>query len=135
MNSLISFTLAAYSIWRWVVLIVIILVVLKSLVGWLGKKKWRKLDTQLVQYARFIMYVQVVLGFILFVLGPGWADMRFFGGHVVMGLLAVGGVEFGAARSKKVAGNKKFMFAFIGFGLSLLFILVAVGSTTQWRFI
>ncbi len=140
MDSLISFILTAHSIWRWVVLIVIILIVLKSLVGWFGKKKWRKLDTQLVQAARFIMYVQVVLGVLLLILlgfQGYWPSMglfmRFLGEHIFMALLAVGGVEFGTARSKKVSKNKKFMFTFIGFGLSLLFIVATIGAATQWQ--
>ncbi len=135
MTALTTFTLMAHSGWRWVVLILIIFIVLKTLLGWLGKQKWTKLNTQLVKYARFIIYVQIVLGLILFILRQRWTDMQFFGEHVVVALLAVGGVEFGAARSKKVSGaTKKFKFAFIGFALALLLIIAAIGAATQWQF-
>ena len=61
--------------------------------------------------------------------------MRFIGEHVIIALLAVGGIEFGAARSKKAEGaSNKFKFAFIGFAIALVLILVAIGGATQWAF-
>jgi hypothetical protein len=124
--------LQAHSVWRWVVLIVIIFVVVRALIGWLAKQKWTSFETSLMRYSRFIMYVQVVLGILLFIVLQRWAlGFGFVGSHVIPALLAVGGVEFGAARARKSRGSKKFMFAFIGFAIALLMIygsLAAVGA-------
>ena len=122
--------LLAHSIWRWVVIIVIIFVALRALVGWLAKQNWTKFDADLVRYARFVMYVQVVLGVILYILLQKWgAGFGFFASHIIPALLAVGAVEFGAARSRKAEGNqKKFMFAFIGFALAIVLVYGALAT-------
>ncbi len=132
---MLTLLLQAHSIWRWVVLILIIFVTVKALVGWLRKQEWTELDANLVRYTRFIVYFQVVLGILLFISLQKWLDMRFFGEHVIVALLAVGGIEFGAARAKKVSGSaNKFKFEFIGFVIALVLILVAIGGSTQWTF-
>jgi hypothetical protein len=42
-----GFVLQLHSIWRWVLLVAAAIVVLKSLIGWLGKRPFTKLDDQL----------------------------------------------------------------------------------------
>ena len=127
-----TFLLQAHSIWRWVVLIIIIFVVVRTLVGWLAKQKWTTFETSLMRYSRFTMYVQVVLGILVYIALQRWTTgFGFIGSHVIPGLLAVAAIEFGTARARKSRGSKKYMFAFIGFALSLVLIygaLAAVGA-------
>ena len=124
------YILQIHSIWRWIVLLFIIIVAIKMLAGWLGKQKWTGLDANLLRYTRYGVYLQVLLGLTLFILLQKWTNMRFVSEHVVVALLAVGGVEFGSARAKKVAGAaNKFKFAFIGFIIALLLIFTAIGGT------
>ena len=127
---MITSILLAHSIWRWVVIIVIIFVTLRALIGWLAKQNWTKFDAELVRYARFIMYVQVVLGVTLYILSQKWAvGFSFIGSHIIPALLAVGAVEFGAARSRKAEGSqKKFMFAFIGFVIAIVLVYGALAT-------
>ena len=123
---MINFLLQAHSGWRWIVLILIFFTTFKVLIGWLGKQKWRKLDDNLVRLSRIALYVQVVLGVLLYIVLQQWNNMRFTGEHVLIALLAVGGVEFAAARAKKLRGRKMFIFASIGFVIALVLIYVAL---------
>jgi hypothetical protein len=116
----------AHSGWRWIVLLLILITVVKALIGWQAKQKWTALDTRLLLYTRISVYIQVALGLLLYVMGPYWLDMRFTGEHVLLALLAVGGLEFGAGRAKKSKGARMFMFAFIGFFIALVLIYVAL---------
>lgn len=121
--------LQAHSGWRWIVLALIVIVIIKSLIGWLGKQKWSSLDSNLLFYSRIAVYIQVVLGIILYIALQKWhAGFAFIGGHIIPALLAVGGVEFGAARAKKSSGNRKFMFAFIGFAIALILLFGALAT-------
>ncbi|MBI1879748.1 MAG: hypothetical protein HYR94_16255 [Chloroflexi bacterium] len=127
-----QFLLLAHSGWRWLALLLIIITTVKMLMGWLGKRRWTSLDTNLLLYSRIAMYVQVVLGVILYILLQQWTNMRFTGEHVIVALLAVGGVEFGAGRAKRLSRtNDMFKFAFIGFAIGLALILVAITAATR----
>ena len=128
-----DFLLQAHSGWRWVVLILVIIVTAKSLFGWLTKQDWSRLDTNLLLYARIAVYIQVVLGVILYIMVQGWTHMRFTGEHVIVALLAVGAIEFGAGRAKR---KKKaidiYKFVFIGFVIALILIFVAISGASTF---
>jgi len=117
----------AHSGWRWIVLLLVTITVIKMLVGWLAGQKWKDLDYKLLLSSRIAVYIQVVLGLIIYIMRMGWLDMRLTGEHVIVALLAVGGLEFGAARAKKSSqSSKMFRFAFIGFVIGLILIFVAL---------
>lgn len=116
----------AHAGWRWVVLALILVTMVKALIGWQAKQKWTGIDTKLMLAARMAAYIQVVLGLVLYIIIQGWANMRFTGEHVLMALLAVGGLEFGAGRAKKSQGVKMFRFAFIGFLIALILLYIAL---------
>jgi hypothetical protein len=121
------FLLQAHSGWRWIVLILIVVTAIKALIGWLGNHNWSTVDTRLLLFTRIALYIQVVLGVLLYIMLQQWNNMRFTGEHVVIALLAVGAVEFGAARAKKSTESKRmYMFAFIGTTLALILVYVAL---------
>lgn len=126
-----DFALQAHSGWRWLVLALIVITTVKALIGWLGGQKWSKLDANLLRFSRIAAYIQVVLGIILYAFLQKWSNLQFTGEHVIVALLAVGGLEFGSARAKKSDGKKKFQFVFIGFVIALVLIFVAIGSATR----
>lgn len=133
MASMANFLLQAHSGWRWIVLLLIIVTLIKALIGWLGKQKWRELDTRLLLFSRITVYIQVVLGVILYVLIQGWLNMRFTGEHVIVALLAVGGIEFGAGRAKKARGDTAmFKFTVIGFLIALVLIFIAIAGAERF---
>ena len=124
-----NFVLMAHSGWRWIVVLLILITLIKALVGWLGKQKWSDLDTRLLFFSRIAVYIQVVLGVILYLLLQGWLHMRFTGEHVIVALLAVGGVEFAAGRAKKVSADAAmFRFTAIGFLIALVLIFLAIAG-------
>ncbi len=122
-----NFFLQAHSGWRWIILLLVVITVVKMLVGWLGNQKWSNLDAKLLLASRIGVYIQITLGLLLYFFSPKFGDMRFTAEHVFMILLAVGGIEFGAARTRKAEGDKnKFRFAFIGFAIAFVLIYVAL---------
>jgi hypothetical protein len=126
-----NFLLQAHSGWRWIVLLLIVVTFIKALIGWLGKQKWSSLDSRLLLFSRIAVYIQVVLGVILYVLFQGWTNMRFTGEHVIVALLAVGGVEFGAARAKKASEDAAmFKFTVIGFAIALILVFLVIAAAT-----
>ena len=121
--------LQAHSGWRYIVLLIIVIVIIKALIGWLGKQKWSSLDSNLMLASRVSLYIQVVLGVLTYIVRQEWlVGFGFVGSHVIPAILAVGAVEFGAARAKKSSGNKKFMFAFIGFVIAIILIYGALAT-------
>ena len=91
---MIYFLLQAHSGWRWIVLILLVVIAVKALIGWLGKYDWSTVDTRLLLFTRIALYIQVVLGVLLYIVLQQWTNMRFTGEHVVIALLAVGAADF-----------------------------------------
>jgi hypothetical protein len=125
-----NFILMAHSGWRFIVIILLIFVLVKMLVGWLRQQQWGSFDTRLLAALRTVVYFQVILGVVLFIVLEYWSRdgfMRFVGEHIVLALLSVGGVEFAAARARKAADDvAKFKFAFIGLAVAFVLIYLAL---------
>jgi predicted small integral membrane protein len=128
----------AHSGWRYLVILLLVITIVKMLIGWLSNQNWRQIDTSLILATRVAVYIQVILGLILYIMQQRWFDMRFTGEHVVVALLAVGGVELAAARARKAEGDKnKFKFATIGLVIAAILVYVAlqaVGGLFGGRF-
>ncbi|GAB4449544.1 MAG: cytochrome B [Anaerolineae bacterium] len=121
------FILMTHSGWRYIVVILLIFTLVKMLVGWLGKQQWSSFDSRLLLALRTAVYFQVILGALLYILEQYWTEMRFTGEHVIVALLAVGGVEFAAARARKAPDDAgKFKFATIGLAIAFVLIYVAL---------
>jgi hypothetical protein len=129
-----AFVLQLHAIWRWVLLIASIVVVIKALVGWLGKRPFTKLDDQLGMAFTIVVDVQVTLGLIIWLFGPlglqnlsqamGNAALRFIVlEHPILMLIALAFAHIGRARSKKVADDTaKHRVSFVFYLLSFVFI-------------
>jgi hypothetical protein len=129
-----AFVLQFHAIWRWVLLVAAIVVVIKALVGWLGKRPFTKLDDQLGLGFTIIVDIQVTLGLIIWLFGPlglqtlsqsmGNAALRFIVlEHPILMLIALAFAHIGRARSKKaVDDTAKHRISFIFYLLSFIFI-------------
>lgn len=51
-----------HSLWRWVVLAAVVIVVGKALVGWLGKQAWQAVDDKLGILFTTVFDIQLLLG-------------------------------------------------------------------------
>lgn len=134
-----------HALWRWVVLAVAIVVVIKALVGWLGKQRWDALDDRLGLLFTIAVDIQVLLGLIAWLIGPfnvtqlsnamGNPLLRFYLlEHPIFGLLAVALAHIGRSRSRKASSDaQKHRAAFIFYLLSFLFIVLIFILRTNIR--
>ncbi|WP_294347034.1 hypothetical protein [Sphingobacterium sp.] len=145
MNYIYPFILAMHSLWRWEVLIVLTI----SLVNFFYKRKkelpFSPTDQFLVKITVSSFYIQLVLGFSLYVLSPitqyflqhfdeavHLRQIRFFGmEHSSMMIIAAICLTLGALKSKNADTNdRRFKILLIWFGLALLIVL----SSIPWEF-
>ena len=129
-----GFFLSLHAIWRWVLLAAAILVVAKSLIGWLGKQPWTQLDDRLGLAYVITVDVQVLLGLIIWLFGPiglktltqamGNPGLRFLAlEHPILMLISMAFAHIGRSRSKRMDDPlAKHRTAFIFYTLSLLFL-------------
>ncbi|MDX1903966.1 MAG: hypothetical protein SFU27_07395 [Thermonemataceae bacterium] len=134
-------TLLIHSWARWLVLILGVVVILKSLFAWLGQKKYEKLDNILGASFVGFMHLQLLLGLLLyFVLSPVGlqaiqnsgmkavmkdSNLRFWAvEHITVMILAVVLAQVGRSLAKKasvdVAKHKK---SFMFFTITLVLVL------------
>lgn len=136
-----SFVIATHNIVRWFVLIFGILAIIMAFIGWFGKKEWKGLDNTLGLGFTISLDVQVLLGFLLYIVSPitraGFADMgaamansdiRFFlVEHMLMMIIALALAHIGRSRAKKaVTDVSKHKNAAIFFTIAMLLILAAI---------
>jgi hypothetical protein len=129
-----TFILQLHAIWRWVLLVAAVVVVIKALIGWLGKRPFTRLDDQLGMAFTMIVDIQVLLGLIIWLFGPlglrnlsmamGNAALRFIVlEHPILMLIALAFVHIGRVRCKKATEDAaKHRAAFIFYLLSVVFI-------------
>ena len=124
---------------RWIVLILMLFVIIKSLLGVINKSSYQKLDKTLTASMVGTLRLQLVLGLILYVfLSPitqaAFADfsaamkdssLRYFAvEHIFAMIVGLGLAEVGKSRTKKaVEDAKKFKAQLIFFTISLLIML------------
>jgi len=137
-----SVVLALHNIIRWIVLILAIVVVVRSFLGWFGRREWSARDRKLGADFGLAMDVQLLLGLLLyFVLSPmmrsaladfgsamSVSDVRFFAmEHALAMFLAVVFAHMGSVFARKAEGSPaKFQRAAIFYTLALLLIFMAM---------
>ena len=137
-----SFVLAIHNIVRWLVLIFGIIAIIRTYLGWFGKKEWTDLDDKLGMGFTISIDVQFLLGLLLYIfLSPittnAFANMSaamsdsgtryFLIEHSLMMLVAIVLAHIGRSRAKKAdtdAGKHKASAIF--YTLALLVILAAI---------
>jgi len=141
MSFLYQLSLTLHNITRWVVLILAIIVLVQSIIGWLGKKTYTDQNRKLAGAYGGIFDLQILLGVILFFIA-GWGKTLIEGGSQVMStpslrffavehwmimLLAVIILHIGSSKVKKSnTSHKKFRNSFIWYGISFVLLLSAI---------
>lgn len=134
--------LHTHNMFRWLVLVALILATLLALVGWLKKHEWNKKDNIIGLLLTIFMDIQLLVGFILYAfVSPiteaafnnfGAAmknpDLRFYAvEHISLMIIALVLVHFGRSISKKaVAALQKHKMAAIYYGIALLVVLIGI---------
>lgn len=134
--------LHTHNMFRWLVLLILVLAIIFAFAGWLKKLDWNKRDNITGLLLTIFMDIQFLIGIILYAFvspvtkaafndfGAAMknADLRFYAvEHILMMVIALVLVHIGRAKSKKdIAPWKKHRAAAIFYGISLLLVLAAI---------
>lgn len=134
--------LHTHNMFRWLVLIVIVLAVVFAFIGWFNKRDWNKKDNTTGLILTIFMDIQFLVGIILYVfVSPltkaAFSDfgaamknsaLRFYAvEHILLMIIALVLVHIGRSKSKKVVAPwKKHRVAAIYYGIALVLILVGI---------
>ena len=134
--------LHTHNLFRWLVLIVLILALVFALTGWIKKREWSKKDNITGLILTIFTDIQFLVGIVLYAfVSPitktafndfGEAmkndDLRFYAvEHIFLMIIALVLIHIGRAKSKKsVAPWKKHRSAAIYYGIALVLIFAAI---------
>jgi len=134
--------LQTHNIFRWLVLIALVVSVVLAFSGWLGKRGWKKVDNSSSLLLNIFIDIQFLIGIILYAFASPLtkaafnnfgaamknADLRFYAvEHILIMVIALVLVHIGRAKSKKdMAPWKKHRAAAIFYGISLILVLWAI---------
>ena len=134
--------LHTHNMFRWLVLIVIVLAVVFAFIGWFNKRDWNKKDNITGLILTIFMDIQFLVGIVLYAFvspltkaafsnfGAAMknADLRFYAvEHILLMIIALVLVHIGRIKTKKaVVPWKKHRAATIFYGIALLLILAGI---------
>jgi hypothetical protein len=126
---------------RYLILVALIVVIVKSLAGWLGRKPYNKLDNRLGLYLFIFAHMQLVLGLVLYFISDMVQfneatmknkDLRYWAvEHVLMMLVAIVLITLARTTSKKMTSDEakhKRMVAFNAAALALILLAIAMSG-------
>lgn len=109
---------------RWLVAIVAAAVVIKFLIGWLGKKQYAPLDKTLLTIYTILMDINVLLGLILLFFAGGFSGARLE--HATTLILAAIAAHMTAVWRKSTDSSTKYRNQLLMVALSLLLVVMGV---------
>ncbi|MCB0095039.1 MAG: hypothetical protein KDE50_19385 [Caldilineaceae bacterium] len=127
----------AHSGWRYIVLALLIIAIIKYVIGWLTKGNWSNLDQILGTATPISIDIQVLLGLVLWISAPAaWFHGRGTVNvweHMVTMLLALGAAHAFWSRVKKSNTDAdKFRNGAIGFIVAGLLVAIGVARITGY---
>lgn len=131
--------LVLHSLFRWVVLLLLLYAIYRSWRGYLLKTSFTKTDNSIRHWTATIAHIQLIFGIILYTQSPvakalfsgssnGYSDPVFFGLiHITLMLTAIVFITIGSAKAKrKTAHSDKFKTMLTWFTVGLLIIFIAI---------
>lgn len=126
--------LPVHSLLRWVVLILLLAVIIKSLQGLISRRSFSNSDNKISLYLMISAHLQLVVGIILWFVSPSvqvetkGVTHRFFTmEHSTMMIIAIVFITFARILSKKAPTDTvKFKRLFVFCFIALLIILIAI---------
>lgn len=109
---------------RWLVAILAVVIIIKFLIGWLGKRSYKPLDRTLLTAYTIMLDINVLLGLILLFFGGGFNGPRLE--HATTMLLAVVAAHMTAIWRRSDDSAKKYRNQLLLVALSLLLVLFGV---------
>ena len=143
--TLYSFLLQAHSGWRYVVTILLLLAIVLSFSGWLGRKPYTPGNRKLNMFAMISAHTQLLIGIVLYFISPYVqfnsstmkdATTRYWTvEHITMMIFAIVLITIGHSRSKKlVLPEAKHRAVAIFYILALLVIALAIVQSQRGLF-
>ena len=124
----------AHSGWRYLVILVFIVAIVRALWGWLGKGEWGAWDNRLGMALPIVVDIQILLGLVLWIMQQRWmgSNPLVAWEHPVTMLLSVAVAHITWSRVKKQPTDAgKFSTAAIGFILAGLLLALGVARITN----
>jgi cytochrome c biogenesis factor len=140
-----SVLLTFHSLFRWLVVISLLIAIFRAYQGWLANKPFTRFDNALRSATVTIAHIQLVLGISLYCISPvvryflnyfkvavHERGTRFFGmEHITMMLIAIVLMTIGSAKSKrKATDQQRFKTLAIWFTIALVIIFASI----PWQF-
>lgn len=124
-----------HSLWRWAVLLVATIALVRGLIGWLGTRPWTSLDGTLARVTGGVVSLQVLLGVIIWLAEGRWSDGLFLGViHPLVMIVALGVIQVGTARIKRASDDAaKHRTLALSLLLGLFLITAAIPSYSWSR--
>ncbi len=131
---------SAHSGWRYIVLILLVVALVKALSGWFGKQPYTEANRKLNVFTLISAHIQLVFGLVLYFLSPltkiasSEAIVRYWKmEHIAVMVLAIVLITIGNSKSKKVADSvAKHKNIAIFFGLGLALILLSISMMVKY---
>lgn len=119
-----------HSLWRWVLLIVVLIAMVRGFIGWLRGGDWTSTDRTLALIAITAIDIQVVLGLIVYVAGQRWGAGAFIAYvHPLIMLIALAIAHIANSRAKKATTPAaKHRALAIGLFVTLFLVTAAIPS-------
>lgn len=129
--------LLLHSVIRYFVLIMLIVLIFKSLAGWMGKSAYTPGDNKISLFTLILTHTQFLVGIVLYFMSPSVQfsaqtmkdpSARYWTvEHILMMLIAVVLITVGRSTSKKIAdGTARHRRLFILNAIALVIILVGI---------
>jgi hypothetical protein len=125
-----------HSLWRWVVLIVVTIALVRGLIGWLRGGDWTSSDRTLALLATTTIDIQVVLGLLVYGIRQHWQSGPFLAYvHPAVMIIALVVVHIFSARAKRATTPiAKHRTLAIGLLVTIFLITAAIPSYSWSRF-
>jgi hypothetical protein len=136
--SMYQILLHLHSLFRWLVLISLVLSIYRAWKGYASKREFTRTDNSIRHWTATIAHIQLMLGFILYFKSPFTGaplkhtlqsmELSFFSIiHISLMIIAIVLITIGSGLSKRRAGSdEKFRTMLIWFSIALFIILIAI---------
>lgn len=129
--------LLTHSLFRYFVLIFILILIVRSFLGWTNKTEYNSFDEKLSLWLFIVTHTQLILGLSLYFISPAvifsGASMKdavaryWLVEHITMMLIAIGLITMARITAKKIAESAaKYKRLFIFNSIALILIVVAI---------
>ena len=128
-----------HSIFRYVVFVLVLMAIIQSLLGWLGKNPYTEFNRKTNLFALISAHTQLLIGIVLYILSPkvlfnsetmkNEITRYFTVEHWFMMIIAIVLITIGHSKSKKLAlPEAKHRIIFIFYGIALLVVIGALAA-------